>query len=53
MQTLNNESLCNVGKVQIVIELGGSADLAGFDSSMIGGYIVDIVRLLAVVKEEL
>lgn len=49
----NDESLPNLGEVQIVIEFGDSPYLADFDAPMLGRYIIGAVWLLTFVKEEL
>jgi hypothetical protein len=47
--SLNDKSLCNVRKVQIVIEFGSGLDFADFDSAMIRRIAEDDICLLPVV----
>lgn len=42
-----------MGKVQVVVELGGGPDLAGFDPAMIGWRMVNEIRLRSVPEVEL
>lgn len=48
--TFDDESLSDVWKVQVVIELGGDPDFAGFDPAMIRGChrVIDEIWLLSV-----
>jgi hypothetical protein len=48
----NGERLSCMGKIKIAVELGGSPDLADFDSSMVRGRTLDEVRFLAILKPE-
>jgi len=50
--TFNNECPSNVGKVQIVVKLGGSPDFSDFYTSMIGWSDIDIVWLLPIDEVE-
>ncbi len=50
--SFNGERLSDVGKVEVVVELGGCPDLADFDSSMVRGRTLDEVRFFAILKLE-
>lgn len=50
--TFDDESLSDVWKVQVVIELGGDPDFAGFDPAMIRGRMIDEIWLLSVPEVE-
>ena len=47
---LDDKSLSDVRKVQIVVEFGGGPDFADFDAAVIRRVAEDKVRLLAVLK---
>ena len=47
---LNDKSLSDMRKVQIVVEFGGGPDFADFDATVIGWVAKDKIGLLAVVK---
>ena len=47
----DDEGLSDVGKVQVAIELGGRPDLAGFDSPMVRGRILNEIGLLPILEE--
>jgi hypothetical protein len=47
----DGERLSDVGKVKVVVELGGSPDLSGFDSSMVRRRILNEVGLLPILEE--
>ena len=47
---LDDKSLSDVRKVQIVVEFGGGPDFSDFDATVIGWVAEDKIRLLAVVK---
>lgn len=48
----NGEGLPDMGKVEVVVELGGGPDLSDFDSSMVRRRTLDEVRLLAIFEPE-
>ena len=48
--TLDDKSLSDVRKVQIVVEFGGGPDFADFDATVIGWVAKDKIGILAVVK---
>ena len=53
---LDEESLADVRKVEVVIQFGGGPDLPGFDSSMLGlGRLQHVVRLvrISILEEQL
>ena len=50
---LDEEGLAHVGKVEIVIEFGGGPDFARFQAAVIGGRLLDEVRLAPVLEVEL
>ena len=47
---LDDKSLSDVRKVQIVVEFGGGPDFADFDATVIGWVAKDKIGILAVVK---
>jgi hypothetical protein len=49
--TFEDKSLCPVGEAQVVVELGGRPNLAGFNASVIRRRIVDVIGLLPVLEE--
>jgi hypothetical protein len=49
--TFDDKSLCNVRKVYVVVELGGSPNLAGFNSPVIRRRILDVIGCLPVLEE--
>lgn len=50
---LDDEGLSDVWKVNVVVELRGSPDLSGFDSSVIRGRLFNVLRLFPIPKIEL
>src|SRR5208283_1280593 len=50
---LDDESLSHVGKVEIAVEFGGGPDFARFQASMIGGRMLDEMRLAPILEVEL
>ena len=48
--TLDDKSLSDVRKVQIVVEFGGGPDFADFDATVIGWVAKDKIRGLAIAK---
>ena len=49
--SFDEERLSDVRKVKVVIEFGGGPDLSDFDSSMVGGRILNEIRLLPVLEQ--
>ena len=49
---LDEESLADVGKVEVVVEVGGGPDLASFDASMIRRIDLNEVGLLPILEVE-
>lgn len=41
-----------MGKVQVTVQFGCYPDFSGFNTAMIGGIIADVIRFLAVLKEQ-
>ena len=48
--TLDDKSLSDVRKVQIVVEFGGGPDFTDFDAAVIGWVAVDKIGLLSIFK---
>jgi len=48
--TFDDKSLPNVRKVQVVIEFGSGPDAASFNAPVLGGYGIDVIRLLSFSK---
>ena len=51
--TFDYECLLNMWEVEVVVELGGDPDFAGFNSPVIRGIIKDEIRFPAVSEVEL
>lgn len=51
--TFNYERLLNMGKMEVVVELSGNPDLAGFNSLVVRRVIKDEIRFSAVSEVEL
>ncbi len=49
--SFDEERLSDVGEVEVVIEFGVGPDLSDFDSSMVGGRILNEIRLLPVLEQ--
>ena len=49
--SLDEERLSEVGKVQVAVQFGCGPNLSDFDSSMIGGCILNEIRLLAILEQ--
>ena len=50
--SFNEEDLSNMRKVKVVVKLGAGPDLSGFDSSMIGGRMLNKIRFLPVLEQQ-
>ena len=46
------ERLANVGKVQVVVELGGGPDFSGFNASMVGRRVIDVIGFFSMEEKE-
>jgi hypothetical protein len=49
----DDECLSNMGKVEVIVELGGDPDFSGFNPAMLRGLSIDEVGLLSISEEEL
>ena len=48
----DEERLSDVRKVKVAVQFGGGPDLSDFDSSMVGGRILNEIRLLPVLEQQ-
>jgi hypothetical protein len=46
------ERLPDVRKVQVVVEFGGGPDFSGFNPTMIGRRVIDVVRFFSIQEKE-
>jgi hypothetical protein len=46
------ERLPNVRKVQVVIKFGGGPDFSGFNASMVGRRVIDVIGFFSVEEKE-
>ena len=48
----DGEGLAEMGEVELAVERRGSPDLAGLDAPMVGGRVLDKVRLFSILEEQ-
>ena len=46
------ERLSNVRKVEVIVEFGGGPDFSGFDPSMVGRCMIDVVGFFSIQEKE-
>ena len=51
--SFDEERLCDVGEVEVMVELGGGPDFTGFDAAMIRGIVSDEIGFLSILKVQL
>ena len=50
---INDVSLSDVRKVEIVVQFGGCLDFSGFDTPVVWWQLLRVIRLAAIIEVEL